>query len=208
MTMSCGMAGIFATRVRASRRCVVLMAACTGIAGCQGGLHRAGEHQLSVTGSFGTAIKGNVVWPAGDGRADNAGLTIGYGYYLRDRLALVAAGTPWRNHNQRDGDVYSGEFQLGLRYHFLEFDVCDRPVGLYAEIMGGIMAGDASVPEGGSHANFTQDTGVGFEVQLAEGVNWMTGYRLRHLSNGYIFGQENPSQNDHHVYTGIAITLK
>lgn len=186
----------------------VLALAAFGAAGCHGGLHRQGEHQLSVSGSFGTPIKGDVIWPDGDGRADNAGVTLDYGYYVRDRLSVVAAGTPYRNYKQSDGDVYTGEFQLGLRYHFFDFNVADVPVGLYAEALGGIMAGSKSVPEEGSHANFTQDTGVGVEVQLMDGVQWTTGYRLRHVSNGYIFGSENPSQNDHHVYTGIAITLK
>jgi hypothetical protein len=184
------------------------MIALSACAGCHGGLHRQGEHQMAVTGSFGTPIEGDVIWPDGDGRADNAGVTLGYGYYVRDRLAVIAAGTPYRNYNQSDGDVYTGEFQLGVRYHFVNFCIGDVPVGLYAEAIGGIMAGSASVPEEGSHANFTQDTGVGIEVQLMDGVQWMTGYRLRHLSNGYIFGSENPSQNDHHIYTGIAITLK
>jgi opacity protein-like surface antigen len=178
------------------------------LAGCAGGIHHQGEHQFSLTGSFGHPIKGEIGWPDGAGRADNAGVTLGYAHFLRDRLALLAQLTPYRNYNQSDGDVWTAEYQMGLRYYFCDFDVAERPVALFAEALGGIMVGPRSVPEDGAHANFTQDTGVGVEVHLADHVAWITGYRFRHLSHGHVFGDDpNPSQNDHQVYTGIAISF-
>lgn len=179
------------------------------LAGCAGGLHRRGQHELGVTGMYDHWIKGDNVWPDGKGTADNAGISLDYGYYATDRLALVGKLTPYRIYNQSDGDAYSGEFQLGVRYHFLEFEAGEVPIGLYAEVLGGLMNASHSVPEEGSHSNFTQDTGAGVEVQLADNVFWRTGYRLRHLSNGRIFRSDsNPSQNNHEVYTGLAISLE
>ncbi|MBW7906432.1 MAG: acyloxyacyl hydrolase [Phycisphaerae bacterium] len=177
-------------------------------AGCAGGLHRQGEHQLSLTAGYGRPFKGTALYPDAEGRAENAGVTVGYGYFATDRLALLAAGTPLRVYNQGDGDVAAGELQVGLRYYVWEFDLAGTPVGLFGEVLGGMMNGSRSVPEGGSHTNFTQDTGVGCEVQLTRRVSWISGYRLRHLSNGRIFRTDsNPSQNDHFVYTGVAFSF-
>lgn len=174
--------------------------------GCSGGVHRAGENQIGLTGSFGAAIKGETYWHDADGRADNAGVTVDYQRFLSDRWVVMAALTPARVYNQSDRDVYAGEFQAGFRYHFFEFDVGDRPVSLFAEILGGLLYGAHSVPERGSNFNFTQDLGAGVEVQLADRVSWVTGYRMKHLSNADLFNGENPAQNDHHVYTGIQIS--
>jgi hypothetical protein len=183
---------------------------CAGLlaTGCAGGLHRKGDGQLSVVGSYGHPIRGWAIYPAGDGRAENYGVTVGYDHFLDDRLALLSAVTPFRRYNQSDGNVTAGEFQLGFRYYFYEFDVAQTPVGLFGEILGGLQLSSKSVPEEGSHMNFTQDTGVGFEAHLTDTIRWITGYRLKHLSNGSIFGTTNPAQNDHHVYTGIAIELR
>lgn len=181
-------------------------AAALPFCGCTGGLHHKGQQQFTVLGSYDHSIKGEVIWPDGDGRGDNAGVALGYNYFTADRFSVGAALTPYRNYNQSDGDAYAGEFQIALRYYFAEFDVAETPVGLYAELTGGLMQSGPSVPEDGTHTNFTQDSGLGFEVKLSDNVSWISGYRLRHESNGYVFGQDNPSQNDHQVYTGIAIS--
>lgn len=178
------------------------------VAGCTGGIRQAGEHQVRLTGGFGTAIKGDIVWPDGKGQADNWGVTVDYGYFVRDRLALLVAGSPYRQYSQPNGRVGAAELQIGLRYYFFDFELGAVPVGLYAEALGGMLYGAESIPEDGSHTNFTQDTGVGFEAVLSDTVSWVGGYRLRHLSNGRLFGDDtNPSQNDNHFYTGVAITF-
>lgn len=179
---------------------------CLLLAGCEGGIHRRGEQQLSLVGTWGHPIKDDVGWPDGEGRAEDAAAVLGYHYFVADRFAVGAAITPYRIYNQSDGDAWTGELQLGVRYFFLDFDVGDVPVGLFAEVWGGMFHGPRSVPESGSHTNFTQDTGAGFEARLTENVSWITGYRLRHLSNWGAFGNDNPSQNDHTVFTGIAIS--
>ncbi|MBK8269714.1 MAG: acyloxyacyl hydrolase [Planctomycetes bacterium] len=176
------------------------------IAGCSGGMHHKGQHQIGVSGSFGHAIKGETPWHDGDGRADNAGVAVDYHYFLEDRLAIGGAITPYRNYNLAGRDSATGEFQLGVRYYIFEFDVLEKPVGLFAEVSGGILHGSRSVPEEGSHTNFTQDNTLGLEWKLSDNISWQTGYRFRHLSNGYIFDSVNPAQNDHQVFTGFAIS--
>jgi hypothetical protein len=178
------------------------------VAGCDGGLHRQGDWQLAVTGSYGHPIRGQALWPDGDGRADNGAGTVGLNYFARDRLAVLSGLTPCRIYNQSDGNVYAGEIQLGARYYFWEFHIGPVPVGLYGELLGGISYSARSVPEEGSNFNFTQDAGMGFEMILVDGVSLIGGYRLKHLSNADLFNDANPSQNDNHVYGGIAIALK
>lgn len=183
-----------------------LPAACLACLGCAGGIHHAGEQQFALSGSFGHPIKGQAVWPDGKGRADNAAVTLGHNYFLDDRLAFMSALTPYRNYNQSDGDAYTGEFQLGLRYFFWELESLAAPAGFFAEIWGGALYGARSVPGAGSNFDFTQDTGLGVEVKLSDDVSWITGYRLRHLSNGNFFNDSNPAQNDHHMYTALAFS--
>jgi hypothetical protein len=174
--------------------------------GRQGGMHHEGEHQASFIGSFGTAIKGETIRPNGDGRADNAGFTGPYSYDLSDRAAFSAALTPARIYNQSDQDVYTGEFQIGFRWHFFEFDIGTVPVGLYADVWGGMLYGARSVPDEGSNFNFTQDLGMGFEAEIMDNVYWTGGYRHKHLSNGDCFNDDNSSPNDNPVYPGIAFS--
>lgn len=175
-------------------------------AGCGSGIHRRGEHQVTLLGSYDHPIKGQAIWPDGDRRARQrrAGRRL---QLFSHRSFLGGRGDyPYRNYNQSDGDAAAAELQVALRYHFADFEIVNTPVGLYAELLGGMMQSSASVPEAGSHTNFTQDAGVGMEVRLGEGFSWLTGYRLRHVSNGYIFSDKNPSQNDHQVYTGLAFS--
>jgi len=80
------------------------------------------------------------------------------------------------------------------------------PGALYGEMLGGMTYGAQSIPEDGSNFNFTQDTGVGLEMQISDGVSWFTGYRLKHLSNAGLFDDDNPAQNENVVYTGVAFS--
>jgi len=182
-----------------------LMFALTAV-GCGGGLHRQGEWRAEVTLSYEEPIRGETIWADGLGRSQAAGVTVHGNYFLADRTALIIAATPYRIYNQSDGDVYAGEFQLGARYYIAEWNN-PLPMALYAEVLGGVTLGRHSIPEDGSAFNFTQDTGIGFEAKLTDDVSWITGYRFKHLSNGNFFNDDNPSQNDHQIYTGISIRL-
>jgi hypothetical protein len=177
-------------------------------AGCTGGLHREGDRQITLVGSYGEPIKDAALWYASElGRGQNTALELGYNHFFEDRLAFMVGLTPYKIFNQSDGDVYAAEFQIGFRWYFWEFDLGSVPVGLFGEILGGVMQAAKSVPEEGSHFNFTQDTGLGFEAQFTDRISWIGGYRMKHLSNAQINGYNNPAQNDHHFYTGIAIAL-
>ena len=182
----------------------ILVVGC--VVGCNGGLHYEGERRFSIMASYGEPLTEGIVWNAGHGTGQNAALTVGYEHFLTDRLALLGNLTPYRVYNQGDADVYAGEFQLGLRYYLWEFDLLSKAWATYVEVLGGITYGARSIPEEGSSFNFTQDTGVGLEMQITDGVSWFSGYRLKHLSNGNLFNDDNPSQNDHFVYTGLAIS--
>lgn len=193
-------------RIIAGVACSTLL---VGAVGCAGGIHRQGEQQFSLHASYGFPIKGDSIYPEGKGTAENAGVTLGYSYFVRDRLALNVDLTPYRKYNQPNGNITAGELQIGARYYFFDFDLPlgDIPVGFFGEIRGGLMHSSKAVPELGSHTNFTQDTGIGFEARVTDNVSWISGYRYRHLSHGHVFsGDPNPSQNDNQVYTGIAIT--
>ncbi len=177
-----------------------------GLVGCHGGMHQKGDQQITFMGSYGEPFNEGFVWNGADGTGQNGAFTVGYNYFLDDRIALMINGTPYRIYNQSDGDIYAGEFQMGFRYYFFEFDLLEKPLGLYAEMLGGLTYGSNSIPEEGSNFNFTHDTGAGFEWQLSDNVSWISGYRLKHLSNGNFFNDDNPSQNEHHVYTGLAVS--
>lgn len=194
-----------------TRRFVGLVLQCVlpaaALMGCTGGMHHKGEQQVSVVGSYGYPIKGPVGWPAGDGRAPNAGVTASYHYFFADRWAVAANLTPYRGYAQDDGTITTGEYSMGVRYFITEFDLFERPFGIFADLHGGLLYAAHSVPEGGANLNFTQETGIGFEYRITPRVSWVGGYRLRHLSDGYLFASDNPSQNDQQIFTGIAISF-
>lgn len=199
------------TNRRASRRicfCVIGASVMLWVwaAGCEGGLHRRGDWRAEVTTSYEESIRGETPWADGEGRSEAAAVTLGGDYFFADRTALLIGLTPYRIYNQSDGDIYAGEFQLGARYYITEWNK-PVPTALYAEVLGGITLGRHSIPEDGSAFNFTQDTGIGVEAKLTDNISWITGYRFKHLSNGNFFNDDNPSQNDHQIYTGISIGL-
>lgn len=173
-----------------------------GLTGCQGGLHRKGEHGLQVYGAYGQPFDKS-------GRGETASATVGYNYHFQDRWAFQAQVTPYRNYNLPEGDATAGEWQIGLRWYFVDFDLGKLPVGLYSELLAGMMHASRSVPEDGAHTNFVEDIGLGVELQLAERVSWITGARLRHLSHAHVFGGEpNPGQDDWLVYTGLQFSFR
>ena len=180
--------------------CLAAMSLTVIVSGCTGGPHCRGDRQLTVTGLFAHPFDT-------DGRGDSAGVTIGYNCFLRDRLALMGAVTPYRIYNQGDGDAYSAEFQLGLRWYFWEFGDEPHSVAFFGEGLAGVIYSARSVPEDGTNTNFTGEIGVGLEVPLTDCIRWVTGGRLRHLSHGHILHGKNPGEDDQQVYTGLAFSI-
>jgi opacity protein-like surface antigen len=191
---------------RKSGLIAICLAALVSLCACTGGHHAKGDGQWSLVASHGSPTQGRTLWPEAKGDAENIGAAAEYAYFATDRLA-VAGAIGVRRYDQPEGDVTAGEIQLGLRYHAFSFRAGEIPLSVYAELFGGLQSGNRAVPLGGSKTNFTQDTGLGLEAQLSERTSWLLGYRLKHLSNAEIFGDSNPSQNDHQVYAGLAFRL-
>ena len=62
--------------------CLAIISLVVVAGGCVGGPHRRGEHQLTLTGLCAHPFDT-------DGRGDSTGATVGYNYFLRDRLSLA-----------------------------------------------------------------------------------------------------------------------
>lgn len=175
------------------------------VAGCKGGLHREGDGQVEVLGSVGIPVKGDfALWWRGEGEAKNAALSVNYQHFVRDRVTVTAGLTPLRLYDQEGDTVYQAEFQAGTRYYPWEFPAWKTPVALYGEVLGGVSWASEPIPPIGSDWNLSLEMGLGFEIHLSDRLRWMVGYRLRHLSNGHGNVPENPGQNDHLLYTGLA----
>ena len=78
-------------------------------------------------------------------------------------------------------------------------------MALFLDLFGGVGYYSRSVPENGRHTNFTLEFGPGLEWRVSEQVSLMLGYRLRHLSNAGGIVEDNPGQNDHRIWAGVAI---
>ena len=79
-------------------------------------------------------------------------------------------------------------------------------VGILFEFSGGGMYGDRAVPPRGTDWNWVFGYGPTFELPLSDTADLLFGYQWRHLSNGLgSSSPENPSQNDHRVWLGIAL---
>jgi len=174
----------------------------TGPAGPAGLPRRArrGEQRLEIAVSYGIPDDDRVLWWDSVNEAPNAGLSVLYGRFLRDRLALLAGGTPVRIYDQ-DGDaVWLGEIQLGLRFYAW----ARGPVAFYLEGLGGLALARRRIPPDGTKGNFTADLGLGVEYPLDDRRSLVAGYRISHLSNGRGNVSTNPGQDDHELYVGFA----
>ena len=173
------------------------------LTGClSGGLHRRGDQQIVVHANYGKAIVGtSSLGFIGGGTADNAGLTLSYDQFVEDRVA-VSSSVSYRYFDQSDGPVHAAELEVGLRFFFFEFETVAFSFDIY---IGG-MVGTRSVPLNGSHGNFLLGIGPTMEIQLSKKLSVLLGYQFRHLSNaGGFRDPDNPTQNDHRFYAGVAI---
>jgi hypothetical protein len=180
---------------------LLVLGGCTGV----GGIHRRGDRQVAVTGGPGLPFRDYPGFPAGKGREENTSVAVRYHHFVKDRLALVASFTPFRRYHERGVQAVAG--QIGGRYYFAETCLAGRPVGFFGEVLGGFQASDRAIPPGAADFNFLLDGAVGAEMRVSERVSCVLAYRLRHLSNGSIFGDRNPSQDEHSPYVGLAVDL-
>jgi len=181
-------------------RTLMLLLAMTGAA-CHGGRHLKGDRQAVFSGSFGEPIEGKSLGFVGHGVARNLGLAAGSQWFLMDRWAVgVQAGG--RYYDQTGGAVFALEIEGTARHYLFELG----PVGVGFEVSGGGQVSSRDVPPGGTSYNWVFGFGPTLEIPLGEETDLLAGYQWRHLSNGK-GGEspENPTQNDHRIWVGVAI---
>ena len=177
----------------------LLLAFLTG-AGCEGGLHRTGDRNVSVLLHAGIPIEREVFDLDGKGDAHNVGFSLAGHWYNEDRMAITLAVTPVLLYDLSEGTSYGAEAQVGPRFHLWE----RGRVGLLFDLLGGIAYFTRSVPEAGKHFNYTLEFGPGVEYVLNDTTRLQFGYRFRHLSDGRGQVAGNPSQNDHRIWVGLS----
>lgn len=186
--------------MRGSALCIGLILL---LCGCAGGNHRRGERAWAATAHWGLPITRDVLELRGNGRANNAGATIEGHWFVRDRLALLAAATPLRVYDQSDGTVFAAGVSVGPRLHVWEHG----RFGLFGDVLGGVQVSTRSIPEEGTPYNWSLALGPGCEYALRDSLRLQLGYRFRHISNGRGRVASNPSQNDHSIWVGLAWTF-
>lgn len=171
-------------------------------AACAGGNHRRGEREWAAIAHWGLPITQDVLDLQGHGRANNAGATVEGHWFVRDRLALVGTATPLLVYDQSDGTAWAAAVAAGPRFHVWE----RGRFGLFGDVLGGVQLSTRSVPEEGTHFNWSLALGPGCEYELRDGLRLQLGYRFRHISNGRGRVAGNPSQNDHRIWVGLEWT--
>jgi opacity protein-like surface antigen len=179
------------------RAAVVALLLC---AACAGGRHHRGDRAWAATAHWGLPITRDVLDLRGNGRANNAGATVEGHWFVRDRLALLATVTPLHVYDQSDGTAFAAGFAVGPRLHVWE----RGRFGLFGDVLGGIQLSTRSIPEEGTHYNWSLALGPGCEYELRDSLWLQLGYRFRHISNGRGRVASNPSQNDHFIWVGLA----
>lgn len=135
-------------------------------------------------------------------------LRFGYHRFIAEDFEVNAALTAWY-HDQPNEDEYSGNFDVGFRYHFL-VDEQDKDWTVYADIGIGVMLSSGEVPEGGTDFNFTPRAGLGLTMRLPDQFGGAAGGRLdlgvgwQHYSNASITGSDdNPARDSIQFRAGV-----
>lgn len=172
------------------------------LAGCQGGLHRRGEWQVIGDVSYGTPA-GDALFDSGGADAPNIGIRLSGAAFVRDRTAVVVAGS-YRHYDTDAGSDDAVEAQLGSRYYpAIDFRVGKVPLAPYVDAFGGILHASEDFPVNGTETNLTAEVGAGIEAMVGKRTSLLVGYRYRHLSNGGGNEPDNPAYNDNQFYFGI-----
>lgn len=120
---------------------------------------------------------------------------------LRGRLAwavevmtMLAESSPTR--------LYGfGVAPIGARWNF----VPRRHWSAFTELIGGVLASSAAIPDGLARFNFTAHWGTGVRFGLTGGQSVVVAYRLHHVSNGNRL-PDNPGVNSHVAFAGWSMT--
>jgi hypothetical protein len=130
------------------------------------------------------------------------GNVAGY-YYFGDEVAVGAELEGYFVDQARD-DTALGGASVVIRWHFL---AAER-FSLFADGAFGVSYAEASVPEGGTHYNYTPKGGGGATFELRDDLHLIGGVRFFHLSNANLHGRErNPSQDGTQFFVGLLWTF-
>lgn len=128
-------------------------------------------------------------------------------YYFDERHAFRVEIVGYRNDVEGSSpdadDSVAGGVNVGLRYHFLEY----QRFTMFFEGVAGMFYGSRNFPEGATHFNFNEQLGLGATFRLDEHAHLIAGARFMHISNARIRGEdENPGFDCLGGYFGLMFT--
>ena len=124
-------------------------------------------------------------------------------YYVADEVSVGAELEGYFVDQDRN-DTELGGLSAVVRWHFL---ATDRFTLFVDGAFGVSYAGD-TVPEGGTHYNYTPKGGAGATLKLRDNAYLLGGARFFHLSNANLHGRErNPSQDGTQFFVGLLWTF-
>ncbi len=154
-----------------------------------------------VYGARGTqclAVGGGVAADFVDNTDVNAYLS--YTYFLVDWVEVNAELGAWY-HFQDNEDAAGLNPALVFRWHLIHRENWT----FYVDAGIGLLFNTDSVPEGGTHINFTPRAGLGVTYRISEsGARLQAGLRWHHISNARITGDRgNPATDAPMLYVGV-----
>lgn len=165
-----------------------------------------GTWTLDLTGAYYSSIE------ASDETIGDGAIAVEYYFDDRHAVRLEALGYALNNDGPPEDDAGAGGLNLGLRYHYLEYE----RLTLFVEGAIGFFYADQSFPvrTSGDHAgygtnfNFDEIVGLGGTYRLDEHTHLIAGARFMHISNAQIHGVDNnPSFNGVGGYLGVLFTF-
>jgi hypothetical protein len=120
---------------------------------------------------------------------------------LAGRFELLLEATPLMVVRQSEAIFGLAISPLHLRWNFAP--VGSRPLGVFAEINGGLLHTSRPVPVGTTTFNFIEQAGFGLRLESGARQAVLIGYRFQHISNDGR-ANTNPGANFNFFYAGVA----
>jgi hypothetical protein len=144
-------------------------------------LFPAGTNAFEITGGYDYRITNDEV------NFSQAG--VGYQYFIWDNFAIVPKIRGYVADNEDDSGILGADFDLGLRWHFLQVE----KLTLFAGVAGGLSFFDHDLPVGTTQFNFMAEGQLGLTYQLTDNMHFIGGANIQHFTNG---GIEGSSRHD------------
>jgi hypothetical protein len=133
---------------------------------------------------------------------------VGSSYYFDNKHAVRVELLGYKMYQENGGspdadDSNAFGANLGLRYHFLEYE----RLSLFIDGIAGMFYGSRNFPKGGTHFNFNEQLGLGATFRLDDNAHLFGGCRFIHISNARIRGaDENPGFDGLGGFFGVMFT--